>query len=302
MRWKWNCEMSSRRTFLALLAVLILLPGESLFADWYKDYNEALKLIEKKEWQGAVVRLQSALGASDDETASALHVKTRITYFPHFYLGLAYYNLKMYQPAISEFEKSEKDGAIRSRSTLVLQMSILKKLALEQIAKSTPANNEPPASTSGVHQPAQTPFTQPPVPETTGLQQKDSKKPPAEIPVLKQDQPPVELKPEPAPLVNDTILHDKLKQGARQYFDGNFDGAIASLKSVLQMDAQSASAHFLLGCAYASQYLLAGHENRQLLNRASDAFRKSRKIDPQFGTTHGSYMSPAVLRIYENVR
>jgi tetratricopeptide (TPR) repeat protein len=294
--------MESRRFVRPLLALLILFAAENLFADWYEDYSEGLKLIEKKEWQIAVLRLQSAVRESDDETAIALHVRTRITYFPHFYLGIAYYNLKMYPAAISEFEKSEKDGAIRSRSTLLLQMSILKKLALEQIAKSPPAVSDTPAPTNEVQQPPQTPSAPPPAPVTTNLPQKDPNKAPVELPVSKPNQPSVDLKPEAPTLADESILRDKLKQGARQYFEGNFDGAIASLQSALQMNARSASAQFLLGCAYASKYLLAGPENRQLLNKASDAFRKARRIDPQFAAIHSSYMSPAVLRIYQNVQ
>jgi len=294
--------MSSRLRFRSILAFLILFVAKNLFADWYEDYNEGLKLIEKKEWQVAVLRLQSAVRETDDERISAPYGTKRTTYFPHFYLGIAYYNLKMYQAALSEFEKSEKDGAIRSRSTLVLQMSILKKLALEQTANAPPATSEAPPKTADTSPPVETVTPPSPAPAPAELQKKEPPKPPVELPVSKANQAPVDLKPEASKPADDTILRDKLKQGARQYFEGNFDGAIGSLQSVLQKNAQSASAHFLLGCAYASKYLLAGPENRQLLNKASDAFRKARRIDPQFGTIHSSYMSPAVLGIYRSVQ
>ena len=96
-----------------------------------------------------------------------------------------------------------------------------------------------------------------PAPQPAELNRIEPEKPQEEPPISKLSPAPVELKHEtPAP-AGVTALRDKLKQGARLYFEGNFDGAIASLKSILQMDTQNASANFLIGCAYASKYLLA---------------------------------------------
>ena len=102
----------------------------------------------------------------------------------------------------------------------------------------------------------------------------------------------------PAPDAGAEAVKVMVKNGARKYFEGDFDAAISYLTSAVEVNPKEPAAHFLLGCAYASKYLLTGSDNQELLKNASAAFQRLKKINPAFQPRNKSYFSPAVLDFY----
>ena len=304
---RWASNLKIRRLALLIWGVWFVLLPVVAQAEWYKDYEAGVDLIKKGQTSEAIPRLQAAISQKNDEGSNIKFYGMKFgDYFPHYYLGLAYFSQKNYEAAVREFEVSEKTGAIQRKQDLYARMNSARTLAKAQLSISKEpivATNNPPVITVPVN---------PPVQETK-KEEKQEEKPITELQVQK---PPVTTKPESttvteikkeekppvviAPPVDAGAEAAKLmmKNGARKYFEGDFDGAIGYLSSALEVSSKEPSAHFLLGCAYASKYLLSGSQDKDLLKNASNAFQRLKKLNPNYQPRNKTYFSPAVLDLY----
>ena len=98
---------------------------------------------------------------------------------------------------------------------------------------------------------------------------------------------------------NSDVRKRYLQNGARKYFEGDYDAAILFLEEVRKLSPGDTPVNFLLGCSYASKYLLNGSQNKQLLDTASMMFRRVKKGNPGYQPKSKTYLSPAVLEIYQ---
>ena len=217
---------------------------------------------------------------------------------------------------MNEFQQSEKFGAIQKKGDLAQKMDNMKLLSRAQIASLnppvTPPTTEPPVQITKKEPPPeekkQEPVvTQPPheetkVPEATRVVPENKE----EVKVAKQEEkspePKVtEQKPPPVttPPVDVNAENEKfvVKNGARKYFEGDFDGAIYLLTTAVESNSGNASAQFLLGCAYASKYLLS--QDKTYLQNATVAFQKTKQISPSYRVRNRNVFSPAVLALFE---
>jgi hypothetical protein len=307
--------------YSTIMVVLLLMLSPPAFAEWHKDYEAAMELIEKGQSGAAIPKLQAAIRQKNEEGANIKFYGMKFgDYFPHFYLGMAYFSQKNYTAAIQEFELSEKQGAILRKQNLHERLNGTKTLAkAQQIVKDNPqmAENQNPQ--------IDVPIVKPPEEEKKPPQ--EEKKPVEVVQVQPQEKPPAEelkttrpeeKKPEekivkvivpekttvptidPATIdPNSDMRKSMLRNGARKYFEGDYDSAILYLVEVQKLSHEDASAEFLLGCSYASKYLLSGSQNKQLLDRASLLFKKVKKINPKYQPRSSTYLSPAVLKIYQ---
>jgi hypothetical protein len=95
----------------SLLAMLIALPLAAA-EPWVDAYNRGVAAVSSSNYKVAAAELQKAIAAMPNEGTS---VKTRgpfITYVPHFWLGIAKYNLGDVDGALREWRTSEDQGAI----------------------------------------------------------------------------------------------------------------------------------------------------------------------------------------------
>jgi hypothetical protein len=95
----------------SLLAMLIALPLAAAEL-WVDAYNRGVAAVNSSNYKVAAAELQKAIAAMPNEGTS---VKTRgpfITYVPHFWLGIAKYNLGDVDGALREWRTSEDQGAI----------------------------------------------------------------------------------------------------------------------------------------------------------------------------------------------
>lgn len=95
------------------LALLIAIALPLAAAEpWVDAYNKGVAAVNSSNYKLAASELQKAIAATP---AEAVGLRTRsaiITYVPHFWLGIAKYNLGDVDGALREFDTSEKQGAI----------------------------------------------------------------------------------------------------------------------------------------------------------------------------------------------
>jgi TolA-binding protein len=79
------------------------LAGSAAQAQATKAYRDAVKAIEKKDWNGAQQLLRGAIAERSEE---------RKRYTPHYYLGVALFELGDCDAALGEWQESQRQGAL----------------------------------------------------------------------------------------------------------------------------------------------------------------------------------------------
>src|SRR5579872_5215607 len=107
--------MRPRRPLLIGSAVTVLLVSAVVAqsSKWYDPYQKGVKAFDAKNYQAAVGFLEQAV-AADPKASANKYVEGvfRTDYFPYYYLGAAYLELRQYDKAQLNFNKA-KDGLSR---------------------------------------------------------------------------------------------------------------------------------------------------------------------------------------------
>src|SRR5205085_8000256 len=115
-----------------------------------------------------------------------------------------------------------------------------------------------------------------------------------------ETKPPVTIAPPPPNLDLEMAKRD-MRNGAQRFFAGDYDRAIVSLSNSVEEDPQNATGYFLLGCSYASRYLLSGLKNQEDFNNASEAFQNLKRVAPKYRIKDRSFFSPAIMEMYNKM-
>ena len=81
---------------------------------WYESYDLGVSAVRAKNYQAGADALNAALAEMPNEIAAARAGKTIITYTPHFWLGMAKFNLGDVDAALREFKTSEEQGVVQN--------------------------------------------------------------------------------------------------------------------------------------------------------------------------------------------
>jgi tetratricopeptide (TPR) repeat protein len=299
---------------LAVSLILICTVSTSA-AEWYKDYEAGLEHIKKGRAGEAVPRLQAAIAQKNQEGLNIKFYGMKFDdYLPHYYLGKAYFLQKNYKSALKEFDLSSSQGEIQRNRSLFQNLSELRTLASTQLALNQPGPVIP-EKKPGPVEPDPKPVIPEKKPEPIQPEPKPvtpEKKPEPEDAV--RDRPKVDpvVKPEPEkiipppPVPTQQELNLKrtktlIKEGARRYFQGDYDSAISSFSTALKVTPEDTTAQFLLGCSFAAKYLLSGSSDQQSFQKASVAFQKIRRMSPNHPLRNSPLISPAVREIYQKI-
>lgn len=95
-----------------LILLIVALPLQAAPERWWEAYNRGVKAVNAKSYDVAVAALQSSIAEMPTESTSARTRKEIITYVPHFWLGIAKFNLGEIDGALREWKISEEQGAI----------------------------------------------------------------------------------------------------------------------------------------------------------------------------------------------
>jgi hypothetical protein len=101
----------------ALILVLFLFPG-LLFAakgeKWYEAYDRGVAAVRGGNHAAAAQALQAAIAEQPNENAAARGRNDAFVYVPHFWLGIAKFNLGDDEGAFKEFKQSEDQGVVQN--------------------------------------------------------------------------------------------------------------------------------------------------------------------------------------------
>ncbi|MCI0697823.1 caspase family protein [candidate division KSB1 bacterium] len=103
-------HLNGRRLSFLIVAFFTSIPF--VFADeWYKNYEKALKFIEKKEWENALKYLNDAIEIKPKPEFNANPGELIfLDYLPYLYRAKAYYHLNKIDEADEDLIKSEEAG------------------------------------------------------------------------------------------------------------------------------------------------------------------------------------------------
>lgn len=102
-----------RRIAAAAVAIVLTLPAAA--ADkWWDSYDRGVKAVNAKQYQAGSDDLQRAIAEQPAESNAIRARNQIITYVPHFFLGIARFNLSDVDGAMREWKTSEDQGAIQN--------------------------------------------------------------------------------------------------------------------------------------------------------------------------------------------
>ncbi len=98
----------------AWFALALLLATPAVAEKWYEAYNRGVKAVNAKNYESAAEALQRSIGEVPNEGTAVRTRNEIIVYVPHFWLGIAKFNLGDADGALREWRISEEQGAIQN--------------------------------------------------------------------------------------------------------------------------------------------------------------------------------------------
>ena len=95
-----------------ILLLLIAIPAAAAQEKWWEAYNRGLKAVNSKNYADGAAALQKAIAEMPSEGTSVRTRNENIVYVPHFWLGIAKFNLGDVDGSLREWKTSEEQGAI----------------------------------------------------------------------------------------------------------------------------------------------------------------------------------------------
>jgi hypothetical protein len=252
-------SLTAARVRNGVCAVGLLLAAARASADYKDSFKRGIDAYDRKRWDEVVRYMREAASANPVEGERIKLYGLRFEpYFPHFYLGAAFLNLGKCPEAVQSFKVSAAQGAIRSSpkyAELVDGLKSCEGTAPPPAPASTPAPTPPPSTT--VPTPPPTVPTPPPATATAT--------PPATTaPTTPRLAPPTEL-----------------LNGARAYFDGQYEKAVALLARTSDLRGRAAAQSLLLrSAARFALYRAGGEKDAELRRLAAEDAAAARRADP----------------------
>ncbi len=105
--------------FLAVVLALLAFPAAFAAPQpegWGDFYDKGQTAAERRDWVATRDLMQKAIAARPAEQNPAVFKKKSYTYVPHFWLGIAFFQLGDFEGAAREFSTSESQGVIQNTS------------------------------------------------------------------------------------------------------------------------------------------------------------------------------------------
>lgn len=97
----------------AIVVTLLFSAASALAAEkWWDAYNRGVAAVNGKSYAAADAALQKAIAENPNESTAVRAGNSIITYVPHFWLGIAKFNLGDTDGALREWRVSEEQGAV----------------------------------------------------------------------------------------------------------------------------------------------------------------------------------------------
>jgi hypothetical protein len=102
-----------RRVAAVAIAIVVALPVAAA-EKWWEAYDRGVKAVNAKQYQAGSDELQAAIAEVPNENTAIRARNQIITYVPHFFLGIARFNLGDVDGAMREWKTSEDQAAIQN--------------------------------------------------------------------------------------------------------------------------------------------------------------------------------------------
>lgn len=96
------------------LLLLVALPALAAPEKWYEAYDRGVSAVRSKNYEAAAEALGRAVAEMPAESGAVRARNEIITYTPHFWLGIAKFNLGDLDGALREWKTSEEQGVVQN--------------------------------------------------------------------------------------------------------------------------------------------------------------------------------------------
>jgi hypothetical protein len=282
------------------MTLLFLLAAGRASADYKDSFKRGIDAYDRKRWDEAVRYMREAVSGNPAEGERIKLYGLRFEmYFPHFFLGAAFLNQGRCLEAVAEFKISESQGAIRSSPRYAELVDGLK--SCEGAASVSPPSVRSATAQAPTPTPAPTPAPAPtpvPIPPSTTLPPAPPP-PPVATPVAAAATPTATVATPPATSPASRATPPvELQNGARAYFEGDYDRAVALLARPQGLHGRAAAQCLLLRAAARFALFKAGGEKDAELRRlAAEDAAASRRADPSL-QPDGETFSPQFVDFF----
>jgi hypothetical protein len=288
-------KLTDVRVRSGVSALVLLLAAGRASGDYKDSFKKGIEAYDRKKWDDVVKHMREAtLGNPSEGERIKLYGLRFEVYFPHFYLGAAYLNQGKCPEAVKEFKVSVSQGAIRSSPKYAELVDGLK--SCEGAAPSAPPPLMTTLPTPSPSTPASTPLPTPPPPTPTPTPLPTP--PPTPAATALPTPPP----PTPTPIAARLAPPVVLLNGARAYFDGQYEMAVTLLAKTAALRGRAAAQALLLRSAARFALFKAGGEKDADLRRlAAEDAAASRRADPSL-RPDGEAFSPQFVDFFRASR
>jgi hypothetical protein len=102
------------RALAVVLLVLACIPARAAEEGWGDVYEKAQAAADRRDWPATRDLMQRAIALKPGEQNPAIYKKKSFVYVPHFWLGIALFQLGDIDGAAREFATSETQGVVRN--------------------------------------------------------------------------------------------------------------------------------------------------------------------------------------------
>lgn len=268
---------------------------------WYVNYETGLAYVEAGDWFKAVEHLKWAVASSTEPKRYArTYGMWFISYFPYYYLGVAYYNQGLWQPAVQNLEQSERLGELEDLTTETGHRHTLLEEARKKnaTAHTKPSPDQLKGMVSREINAAIRLFNLEEYAESEtrfrGILNLDPYNSVARS-YLKQ------IAAKTAATKPEASSNNDYMAGMFEYFKGNYSKAITLLRSAQREYGEVANFHAYLGAAYASRYFASPKKNGKSLVSARSSFTHALQLNPGY-ELDGRVFPDNVVRIFQDLK
>lgn len=299
-------QRSRSRGFAPLVLAAAVAAAGPVRADPAESYRQGLAAIEAGSWAAVARWMGEAIAEQPGESRRiALDGNRFANYLPHYYLGVARYQLGDCAGALRAWEASTSQGVVQGLDEYGMLQQLrgdceerLSEILVEDVEVVQPT---PPAPPPAAPPPSERPSPAPPPPSPPPPSARPAPVPPPPPPPpsvpAPDPTPPAGLDPprdEPAPSGPPEVL----RSAARAYFAGDYPAVLEALSGrEFEEDRVAAQALLFRAAARYALYLLGGEEDEALAAGTREDLALCRRLAPGVAPDP-SYFSPRFVAFF----
>jgi tetratricopeptide (TPR) repeat protein len=267
--------------------------GEACAQKWYESYRDGLTALQRGKNAEAVSCFSQAITQRPESKAGArTYGVSFIDYFPYVYRGIAHARLGERSIALKDFEKEHAAGEAYNGQYDTKAGGLLRQFLTEYRvnppSQKAQSGELPGGELDSLYKAAVTELEQGNIVKAKTLF----------LEVRKRQTSYAGLDDHLSKIRG---FEQDVKKGIAAFLTGKYQQAVGLLTPLAERGHDHANAQAFLGCSHAALCLLAGGDNKEARERASEAFGRVKQIDPTFDLNR-PYISPAIREMFSAVR